>query len=105
MPQTVRLQTWHGDKFSKFSWMLHPYTLIRNKWTNTWQRERVEGLLVVGQYFRVMRRGSPATNAFTMRYEDLPNKEIYATERMVLITEEGPKNNFSIYRDLPVTPT
>ena len=35
--------------------------------------------------------GGPATNAFIMHHEDLPNKEIYATNRMVHIIEEGPK--------------
>ena len=49
--------------------------------------------MVVGQYFRVVRRGSPATDAFIMCHEDFKNKEIYATKRIVNITEEGPKKD------------
>ena len=71
--------------------MLHPSALIRDKWKNTWNRDRMEGLVLVWKGFWVVRRGSPATNVFTMRHEDLPNKELYATKRMVHITEEGPK--------------
>ena len=41
----------------------------------------------------VVRRGSPETDAFIMRNEDFPNKELYATKRMVHITEEGPEED------------
>ena len=47
--------------------------------------------MVVGKYFRVVRRGSPETDAFIMRHEYFTNKELYSTKRMVHITEEGPK--------------
>ena len=91
MPRTMRLQPGHGVKASTIYRMLHPSALIRYKCSNTWHRYRVEGLVVVGQDFWVVRRGSPATDAFIMRHEYLPNKELYDTNRMVNITEEGPK--------------
>ena len=68
---------------------LVPSALIRDKWKSTWQMERVEGLVIVGQYFWVVRRVSPETDTFIMRHEDLPNMEIYDTKRMVHIKEEG----------------
>ena len=37
----------------------------------------------------VARQGSPATNEFIMIHSDLPNKDLYTTQRMVQITEEG----------------
>ena len=49
--------------------------------------------MVVGQDFRVVRRGSPATDAFIIRREDLPNRELYANKRMVKIKEEAPKED------------
>ena len=51
-------------------------------------------LVVVAQYFRVVRRGSPATNAFITRHKYFPNKELYATKRMFHFTEEGPEEDF-----------
>ena len=48
----------------------------------------MEGLVLVGKDFWVVRRGGPATDVFIMCHEDLPNKEIYATKRMVHITED-----------------
>ena len=45
--------------------------------------------MCVGHDFLVVRRGSPVTNTFTMRHEDFPNKELYAT-KMVHITKEVP---------------
>ena len=48
-------------------------------------------MVLVGQYFWVVRRGSPATDPFIKRHEDFPDKELYATKRMVHITEEGPE--------------
>ena len=84
--------------------MLHTFSLIRDKWPNTWHRERVEGLVVVGKYFRVVMRGSPATDALSMCHEYLPKKELYSTKRMVHIIEEGPKEELLIWRDLPLTP-
>ena len=36
--------------------------------------------------FWVVNRGSPATDAFIVCHEDLPNKELYSTKRMVHIT-------------------
>ena len=86
MPRTVRLRTGHGAKASEISRMLHPSSLIRYKCKNTRQRERVEGLVVSGQDFWVVRRGIPATDAFIMRHEDLPKKGIYYTKMMVHIT-------------------
>ena len=74
-----------GKKPKQFDHMLHPYYLIRDKWKNKWQRERSEGMVPLGKYFREVRRESPVTNAFIMRHGDLPNKEIYATKRMVHI--------------------
>ena len=47
--------------------------------------------MLVGKNVWVLRREGPATNAFIMRHEDFPNKELYATKRMVHITEEGSK--------------
>ena len=49
----------------------------------------MEGLVLVEQDFRVARRGVTATNAFIMCHKYFPNKELYATKRMVHITEEG----------------
>ena len=49
--------------------------------------------MLVGKYFRVVRRGIPATDTFIMRHEYLPKKELYATKRMVHITEEGPEED------------
>ena len=51
MSRTVRLLPGHGDKASAISRMLHPSALIRENWPNTWQGERVEGLVLVGQDF------------------------------------------------------
>ena len=91
MPKTARLRPEHGAKAAAIAWMLQPSTLIREKWPATRQRERLEGLVLVGRNFWVVRRGSPATNAFIMHNGDLPNKELYATKRMVNIKEEGHK--------------
>ena len=73
--------------------MMQPSALIRDKWPNTWNKERVGGMVLVGQDFRVVRRVSPATDTFIMGHEYLPNKELYATKRMVHITEEGPEED------------
>ena len=79
--------------------MLHPSYLIMDKWLDTRQRERVEGVVLVGKYFRVVRRGSPVTDSFIMRHEDFPNKELYSTKSMVHITEEGSEEYlFDLYR-------
>ena len=40
------------------------------KWTNTPHVESVEGMVLVGQDFRVVRKGSPATDAFIMPHEE-----------------------------------
>ena len=47
--------------------------------------------MLVGKYLQVVRRGIPEKDAFIMCHENSPNKELYATKRMVHITEEGPK--------------
>ena len=91
MPRTVRFRPSHGAKYPAIFRMLHPYALIRENWPNTWHRERVDGMVLVGQDFRVVMRGGPATDAFIIRNEYLPNKELYATKRMVHIPEEGPQ--------------
>ena len=73
--------------------MLHPSILIRHKWLNLWKSKRVEGLVLVGHNFRVVRRGSPETDAFIMCHEYFPKKELYATNMTVYITEEGPEED------------
>ena len=86
MPKTVCLLPGHGAKASAISQMIHPYDLVREKWQNKWQREKVEGLVVAGKDFWVMRRGSPATYALITRHKYFPNKELYCTKRRVNIT-------------------
>ena len=49
--------------------------------------------MVVGQYFWVVRRGSPETDSFIMRHEYFPNKELCATKMMVHIKKEGPEED------------
>ena len=49
--------------------------------------------MLVGQDFRVVIRGSPATDTFIMCHKDLPNKELYDTKRMVHITKGGPEED------------
>ena len=89
----MRLRPVHVSKASAIAHMLHPSALISYKCPNTCQRERVVRLVLVGKYFQMVRRGSPATAIFIMHHEDLPNKEIYATKRMVHNTKEGPKED------------
>ena len=52
-------------------------------------------MVLVGHNFWVVMRGIADTNAFIMRHEDLPNKELYATKRVVHITEEGPEEDLN----------
>ena len=51
--------------------------------------------MLVGHDFWVLRRGSPGTDAFIMSHKDFPNKELYATKRVVHITEEGPEEDLN----------
>ena len=41
-----------------------------------------------------MGRGSPETDASIMTHPDLPDKYLYATQKMVYIIEEGPEEVF-----------
>ena len=66
MPKTVRLRPGNGGKDSAITWMLHPSALIRDKRPKIWKRERVEGLVLVGNNFWVVRRGSSETDEFIM---------------------------------------
>ena len=91
MPQTVPLRPGHGAKASTIYRMLYPSALIRENWPKTWQRERVEGLVLVGKDFRLVGRRNPVTNTFIMCHEYFTKKELCATKRMVHITEEGPE--------------
>ena len=50
-------------------------------------------VVIVGYDFRLVRRGSPGTDALLMCHEYFPNKKLYATKRMVHIIEEGPKEH------------
>ena len=49
--------------------------------------------MLVGKYFWVARREISETGAFIMRHEYITNKELYATNGMVHITEKGPKEH------------
>ena len=46
----------------------------------------LEGMVLVGQDFRVVGRGGEANDVFIMRHEYFPNKELYYTKSMVHIT-------------------
>ena len=85
MPHVARLRTSAGDKAYLISFMLYPFSLIREKWTNTWQKYREEVLVLVYHENHVVRRLSPATNTFIMTHPEFSNKEIYSTQRMVQI--------------------
>ena len=105
MPRTVHLRPGHGFKASAISRVLHPSDLIRGKWSNTWHRERVAGLVFVGRYLWVVRRGIPATDAFIMRHEDLPNNNYMPPIGWYISKKKAPKKIFSIWIDLTLNPT
>ena len=50
-------------------------------------------MVILVQYFWVLRRGSPETDAFILRHEDFPDMELYATKRILHIKEEGAKGD------------
>ena len=50
-------------------------------------------MVLLGQHFRVVRKGIPANDAFIMCHEDFSNKELYATKSMMHTTEEGPEED------------
>ena len=56
--------------------------------------------MIVGKYVRVVRRGISATDAFIIRHEDFPNKELYVAKRMVHVTEEVPEEDL-LYLERP----
>ena len=64
MPHVARLHPSAGVKASEIEHMLHPFSLIREKGPNTWQSERVEGMVLVIHRCHVVRQGIPMTNAF-----------------------------------------
>ena len=57
-------------------------------------------MVLVGKDCWLVKRGIPETDAFIMRQEDLPKKELYATKRMVHITEEVTEEDF-FYLGIP----
>ena len=87
MPRVARFFPGFWEKESAIAHMLQPSDLIMDKLSNTFQKERVEGLVLAIHGNHVVRWGSPETNAFIMMYADPPRKELYATHRMVWIIE------------------
>ena len=66
MPRASILCPSAGAQDFVFYCMIHPSYLIRYKGYNTWQKERVEGLVMVRNEHHVVWQGSLATNAFIM---------------------------------------
>ena len=86
MPRTVRLRPGHGAKILSNLPDAAPLRSHHVHVANIWQRDKVEGLVVLGQAFWLVRRESPATDSFIMCHEDFPNKALYDTKRVVHIT-------------------
>ena len=82
MPRAALLRPGAGAKASVLARMLHPSALTREKWPNTWQKERAEGLVLLCNEHRVVRQLSPATDVYIMTHSDFPNKELYTKQRM-----------------------
>ena len=78
-----------GAKASCFGRFLHPSAQIREWYPNEWRHVRIEGLLVQRREDKDVRRGSGAKPCLFFRHEDF-EVELYANERNVTITEEGP---------------
>ena len=94
MPSVAHLYLGNVAKVLSIVHMFHPYALIREKWPNTRQMERVEGLVLVQHEYCILRWVSPANDEFIMKDPDFPNKDIYDTLRMFHITEDGPQIDF-----------
>ena len=79
MPINERLGTSHGAKSSTIPDIVHPSALIREKWPNTCQRERVEGLVPVGKCFQVVSRGGVLASLYYTLYLLKPgmNQQVY----------------------------
>ena len=87
MPHVARLCHGSGEKVSAISSIVHLSSLISYKCTNACNKVRLEGLVLVRHDNRVVRRVRTATYTFIMTHPDPPNKEIYATQRLVQIVE------------------
>ena len=72
---------------------IHPSTLIREKYPNTHQKERMKNLFITSRQVRSIRRGSKATEAYLLHHNDFKNVNFYAASRNMAITEEGPSES------------
>jgi Transposase IS4 len=73
---------------------LHPSAEIRKKYPNTWQKERIHGLVVVGREHRKIRRKSFPTLALLLTHADFPNIQFNAAQRNCRL-ETAPASSFS----------
>ena len=93
MPLIAQLHPGYGSKASVTSRMIFPSDLVRGKFPNKFQKERLEGIVLVLHENRDVRRGSPSINVFVVTHPDLPNKYLYATQRIFRIIEEVPEED------------
>lgn len=71
---------------------LHPSSHIREKYPNTYKKERISGLIVIRREERAVRRGSRPTRSLVMSHAEFADVEFYAAERNVIIDTEGPED-------------
>ena len=78
---------------SKF---VHPSKPICDQYPNQPKNHKLEGIILLREDDKVVRRGTDPIPVFLFRHEDFPDKEFYCARRYVHVTQEGPESSLFV---------
>jgi hypothetical protein len=78
---------------SKF---VHPSKPICDQYPNQPKNHKLEGIILLREDDKVVRRGTDPIPVFLFRHKDFPDKEFYCARQYVHVTQEGPESSLFV---------
>ena len=80
----------------------HPSKPILNNYPNSPKNHKLEGVVLVEEDVKVMRRGSDAIPVFVFTHANFPDKKIYAAKPYIHVTQEGTDDRLIFLANNPI---
>ena len=93
LPKSLKLRAGVGSVMSVMSKFVQPRKPICDKYLNLPKNHKLQGVVLVEEDVKFMRRGADAIPFFFFTHANFSYQQFYATNRYIHVTEEGKEDS------------
>ena len=93
LPKSPKRHAGVGAVTSVMSKFVHPSKPTRDKYPNRLKYRKLQGVVLVEVYVKVVRRDANTIMVFVFTNSDFPDQKFYAAKQYIHVTEEGEEDS------------